>query len=143
MFRGRLQTRHLFHICAVLKPLNRLITDIISKCHPLCQQMHGGRVGGSRGWRENSALSLLFVWKSTLKGIVHHLNHSHHATVVTFSEPTQPKRIPSIVHLQQPRTCVASSMGQDSAVQFDSPISCILTWMCSRPGGHRGFRTLG
>lgn len=34
-FRVRLQIRHLFHICTLLKALNRLIIDIISKCHPL------------------------------------------------------------------------------------------------------------
>lgn len=35
VFRVRLQINHLFHICTLLKALNRLITDIISKCHPL------------------------------------------------------------------------------------------------------------
>lgn len=61
------------------------------------------------------------------------------ASVVTFSEVSHTsgvshtKRIPPSLHLQQPRTRVASSKRQDSAVQFDSVISCRLTRMRSWP----------
>lgn len=49
VFGRSLQTRHLFHICAALKALNSLITDIISKCLPLCRQMRESRVWGVGG----------------------------------------------------------------------------------------------